>query len=728
MILNFRAIIVLLCILLVFSVGCNAPDHEAFIAAVEVARNSVDGIDIRVDPRIELLTVIQLLGGYAEIGRITRYPINYLGEINKHFSKFADHRAVSLFKEMMSRGFAYDAPVWLVLHYGPLPEMDKFATPPDALLQRCSGTEKADEFIHAMREFAAESNFYAFFAVHVGLYSTLIAEVSGSMGGVRISDLEDYYGYGQNSYNIILAPLLHHGGYGPRIAHTDGIFDVYSVIGPHGATRGAPYFGKQADFEYIVWHEFSHSFMNPLVEEHWAQLQPLQGDLFDPVKKQMEAQAYRIWQYTCNEYFVRAVVIRLTAIHVNEEAAAGLIARDKERGFFAIETLTDALKEYEQNRETNPTLKDYMPKLIEALAEAANSAEFGRDDIETDADRALAEVSTKKIRISADPRVELLTAVQLISGYEESGQLTQYPISYVDEVKKHFSKYGDHRAVRIFKEMWRAGFTHDAPFDLVLHHGPPPEMELLAPQSEEMLKKSGGAGKASEFMNALRDFAADSNFAAFSKNYAEFYKQLPKRISTKDVVELINGVESYCGYNQKNYSLILSPLLRRGAYGVHIGSEDEISDFIGVIGPHGAVDGMPRFNREDYLKNYVRNIAIFAFVVPLVDKYWADLEALREKLSSRGSELTQKDNNSKAVCYQNFAQAIFARLAAIHEGKAAAERIIEWCKRNGYIAVETLTSALEEYEKNRETYPTLRDYMPVLIEEFSKTANSTEGQ
>ena len=44
-----------------------------------------------------------------------------------------------------------------------------------------------------------------------------------------IGDIENYYGIKQNSYNIILVPMFHPGGFASRLENKDGSFDIYSI-------------------------------------------------------------------------------------------------------------------------------------------------------------------------------------------------------------------------------------------------------------------------------------------------------------------------------------------------------------------------------------------------------------------------------------------------------------------------------------------------------------------
>jgi hypothetical protein len=108
-----------------------------------------------------------------------------------------------------------------------------------------------------------------------------------------VKDLEDYYGMKQNSYNLILAPLFHSGGYGPRVKTDGGNYDIYGIIGPHDVKDGIPQYNKEI-IRYIAWHEFGHSFVNPATSRYIDEINKY-SKLYDPISIKMASQAYAQW-------------------------------------------------------------------------------------------------------------------------------------------------------------------------------------------------------------------------------------------------------------------------------------------------------------------------------------------------------------------------------------------------------------------------------------------------
>ncbi len=323
---------------------------------------------ITVDPRIELLATVQLLSGYERTGLITRYEVAYREEIREHFADYREHPAVELFAKLSQQGFAYDNPVRAILHYEGVPELEPVQALP-AEWQARGGHAMIEGFVDELRVFAEETEFMAFFDEHGDYYGQLEGQVAETIGDVSsMAELEEYYGYGQRSYSFILAPIFHHGGFGPRVVHASGAADVYSVQGPVAAEKGIPSFGDQEAFRYLRDHEFSHSFVNPLTAEHRETVASFEA-LFEPLREKMSEQAYGNWETCVNEHVVRAITVRM-AYQQGEEEGSKAMEYEKARGFKYVDELCEKLAIYEADRETFARFTDFYPELFAVFADA----------------------------------------------------------------------------------------------------------------------------------------------------------------------------------------------------------------------------------------------------------------------------------------------------------------------------------------------------------------------
>lgn len=389
---KIRHIILLSMILVLFTLICNCEEKN---------KNGITpSLNITVDPRIELLAVVQFLSGYGErTGLITRYDFPYKADVSEYFSTYKNHPAVKLFEEMSISGFSFDAPPQAVLHLSNPPELALQVPFTRYLKRRARGEEKLEKFIQELRDFAQKTNFTSFFEAHKGTYSKLVSDTYSKMQGVDfIRTLENYYGMKQKSYNIILAPLFHPGGFGPRIdpegssgpvlnfikslqylifnRWSGKSYEVYNICGPISVENGIPSFGTQEGFRQLAWHEFGHSFVNPLSESLKNRIKISEySSLFTPIREKMEKEGYSNWETCVNEHIVRAVTARLTFIHFGKQAGEDELRDQKSRRFVYIEPLCKKLEEYEIRRDKYPALADFFPELLDVFKEISKKGE-----------------------------------------------------------------------------------------------------------------------------------------------------------------------------------------------------------------------------------------------------------------------------------------------------------------------------------------------------------------
>ncbi|HMO56948.1 MAG TPA: DUF4932 domain-containing protein [Roseiflexaceae bacterium] len=345
------------------------PVETSLPAATALPSDPAARLMIAVDPRIELLTTVMLLSGRPICGRALNSETPYARRVAQHFGAYADHEAVHLLRTMRDNDFNCDAPISAMLYLSDPPDLVLGRPLSDAVAQRAGGAAQFDILLAALRDFARVTHFADFFAAESGTYARIVADVTRlSNGEQNVRLIESYYGMRAGSYRIILAPLLSREGFGPRIPRGDGSSDVYGVVGAAGLHDGLPSFGAADDFQYLIWHEFSHSFVNPLAETYLADVERL-ASRYPPIAEQMERQAYRNWETALNEHIVRAVTVRLTTRELGAAAGAAAAARERERGFIYLDRLTAQLERYEQQRERYSSLADFYPEILAALME-----------------------------------------------------------------------------------------------------------------------------------------------------------------------------------------------------------------------------------------------------------------------------------------------------------------------------------------------------------------------
>jgi hypothetical protein len=347
--------------------------------ATLVKKNS---LSIAVDPRIELLSIVQYLSDYGNrfSGLVTGFDQTYRAEVNLWFSKFRSHQAIQMFNSMSSKGFSFDAPPAAMLYMNPDFSIEPAISASPGLLiwKRAGGKMNMMSFAGALKAFAAESGFFRFYKDHTPFYEQITRETVRSVQNEDIiGQLEQYYGEKRNSYTVIISPLLGGGSFGPQIERTGGTKDIYCIMGPHRVQDGNPQFGSSDFFTQLQRHEFSHSFVNPLADKYKAFVGKY-SDLFLPLEAVMRGQAYANWEIVLNESVIRAVTTRLAYRLDGSVAGDRELEDNKSRGFVFTGEFAKKLEEYEKHRDKYPTLDSYYVQLLAVLDEfnASSTAEI----------------------------------------------------------------------------------------------------------------------------------------------------------------------------------------------------------------------------------------------------------------------------------------------------------------------------------------------------------------
>jgi hypothetical protein len=314
-----------------------------------------------VDPRLELLSIVQWLSGYGEkYPLLTKLEFPYVQAVARTFDRHVDHAAVRAFDALASRPFSYESPPFA---YGAPPEVvlylrqdgtlweDVYA---DAfLVNRAGGRESLQSFTAALCRFAQDTRYADFYRESAPTYRAIVQRTCAVMGTRNhIDELERFFGTRQGSYTLILVPLYHSVGYGPNISIEDARH-TYNIMGPTRVEDELPSFGSEQYFTEMQRHEFSHSYVNPLTDAHWPAIEAH----FDAYASAEEAKE------VVNESVIRAVTAWL-AYAESADAGDRALQREVDRGFELVPALLEGIRAYASHRDTYPTFESFYPDLI----------------------------------------------------------------------------------------------------------------------------------------------------------------------------------------------------------------------------------------------------------------------------------------------------------------------------------------------------------------------------
>lgn len=346
---------------------------NAHAAEPVASASTAPALQVKVDPRVELFSLIFRLAGNPEYsqGKVEAYS----QDADQQFGRFRNHAVVSLARELrQTRGVSYDAVMSLAVHLKDAEGLQLAVALepwPEDLDQRWK-PESANKFLAAARQFVQEADFKKFLQEHRRLYDTTASRMQAMLEkSAHLEWYQCYFGERPGARFTAVPALLNGGScYGARCRSAAGEEDLYCVLGVWKTDReGLPDFTP--DMLGTVVHEFCHSFANPIIARHESELSAAGEKIFRHVADQMRSQAYGNAGTMLRESLVRACTVRFHEQFDGSEAARRAAQSEASRGFAWTSGLSKLLGEYEAQRHKYPTLDSFAPRLVEFFTQYA---------------------------------------------------------------------------------------------------------------------------------------------------------------------------------------------------------------------------------------------------------------------------------------------------------------------------------------------------------------------
>ena len=321
-------------------------------------------IVVEVDPRIELFSILFRLAGNPEYNQ-NRFE-RYVNSINAYFGALRDHPAVTYARDLRERrGIGFDAVMSFAVHVTDPPELGERVPFERSNLDERWEPSEARHFLDLARTFARDSDFQEFVRQHRELFD--LAETRMQQLVDQRIDQEWFGGFfgGRPGMHFILEIGLSNGGanYGPSYRSLDGSEEVHAIIGTWLTDdEGMPVYDETV-IQTVI-HEFSHSFVNPIVASARERLREPGEMIFESVSHQMRNQAYGNWEIMLGESVVRAAVARYLLAQGGAASAYEELTAQKIRGFLWIDELFAVLGVYQEARDLYSTFEAFFPAVV----------------------------------------------------------------------------------------------------------------------------------------------------------------------------------------------------------------------------------------------------------------------------------------------------------------------------------------------------------------------------
>jgi hypothetical protein len=363
-----------------FHIACyeanSAPGGVKAIAGE--APTGTMGIDISVDPRVELMSIIFRLAGNNEYNQC-QVP-KYDKDIEAYFKPYKDHPAVKFAAELRNRrGVSFDAPMSMAVHLtdaNTLSPLVPFKPHPADLDDRWQFNE-TEKFLEKARQFAKDANFAGFFDKHKALHDeTTKALKDTTQRNAHFEWFAEFFGARADvNFHVILGMANGGPSYGASIL-INGKQHMYSIPGVWLCDpNGKPAFDEDA--VNTLFHEFCHSYTNPIVNKFESRLEPAGKKLYPEVEQVMKKMAYGSWQTMMREYVVRVCVIQYYRRYQTPPYVKRLLRNEISEGFIDMRELDEVVSKYELQRDKYPTFESFFPRVADFFNEYSKNLYVG---------------------------------------------------------------------------------------------------------------------------------------------------------------------------------------------------------------------------------------------------------------------------------------------------------------------------------------------------------------
>jgi len=224
-------------------------------------------------------------------------------------------------------------------------------------IEYCGGISKVRELLGLLKDYEEKIGFFDFLKDAKNYYNPIIEQTNEIINKYPyISILEEEYGKEQNSYNYILSSLMI-GNYGISFRKKEtSKLDIFSVFATDNYSISVP----------ILFHEFSHPFINPLTEKYMDLVDEYQRAhrLLEKYKLPGFNSGYGDWFECVNEHLVRAMVIHLLQKCKLQDTAKKMLDYELYNGYKYIPLILEKYQYYDEHRDIYPDFEAFYPKLL----------------------------------------------------------------------------------------------------------------------------------------------------------------------------------------------------------------------------------------------------------------------------------------------------------------------------------------------------------------------------
>ena len=281
----------------------------------------------------------------------------YLGRVNRYFSAYKSHPLITYLNAHggadVFLNFRENAAAYVY---------DGKRIRPGNTYRGFRARDRFEQLLPLVEDFAARSNFLAFYQGETGFYNTLIS-IEAEKADIKSmwQWLEKHFSSKYQSYKVIMSPL-NPRSHSARRYEEPGFKEGIMFISAPGADHGEP---DEGLIRRTVFTEIDHNYVNPVSQQYQPRIEKALGNRLD---RWNAKKSYYSPSLTFNEYMTWAVFGLYVYDTYGEEAYAGIMPgqitfMESSRGFIRFKDFSNKLLSlYLERRGEN--IADLYPQMI----------------------------------------------------------------------------------------------------------------------------------------------------------------------------------------------------------------------------------------------------------------------------------------------------------------------------------------------------------------------------
>jgi hypothetical protein len=314
------------------------------------------------------------------------------------------------------------------------------------------------------------------------------------------------------------------------------------------------------------------------------------------------------------------------------------------------------------------------------------------------------------IDVMVDPNVELMNVIQRLVGLPPYVSAKDVP--YLAKVDEYFEPYKSSTAVKL---LLLNGLGNFRPSEFGMYLNSDDSDFIMKPDNKKFVVSDGPAQKIpyysfSSVREAVREFRIESKFDQFFlSNTTDYEEQIEKHVQLLKTYNFDSWLKDFYGTKQKENSCLYVTKVT-GNYGI---------SFVNPKGkniPHAVVRDQPSAANALFLISHEFS---HPMTRQIVDELYKDttIRSIFDKLYSKNAILY--NSNGYGNGYYVLNETINQGCANKFNEKIFPENIMQWfysweAESMKMVYVPAITKFLDNYQNNRNTYKTLKAFVPEL--------------